>query len=237
LIFSRQIELEGFAIASAVAKPSHIQDLIGLTEASAETEAGRGGVRNLLDLPAFRALANSAALHDIAASILGEGAFVVRGILFDKTDAANWKVPWHQDVTIAVTERRETPGYSPWSVKSGVTHVQPPAEILEQTISLRLHLDDCPAANGALRVLPGTHRFGKLDQKSIDDFATKLATNTCEANAGDVLLMRPLLVHASSASSLPKHRRVIHFDYANVELANALKWRERRPVENESTAR
>jgi ectoine hydroxylase-related dioxygenase (phytanoyl-CoA dioxygenase family) len=44
--------------------------------------------------------------------------------------------------------------------------------------------------------------------------------------SGDVLLMRPLVIHASSAAETPQHRRVIHFDYANVGLAEGLEWRE-----------
>ena len=30
------------------------------------------------------------------------GAFVVRGLFFDKTPTTNWNLPWHQDMTIAV---------------------------------------------------------------------------------------------------------------------------------------
>src|SRR5262245_7189469 len=83
--------------------------------------------------------------------ILGPGAFVVRGLFFDKTPRANWKVSWHQDLTIAVRVRIEAPGFGPWSLKAGVVHVQPPAEILERMATVRLHLDDCSESNGPLR--------------------------------------------------------------------------------------
>ena len=52
--------------------------------------------------------------------------------------------PWHQDLSIAVKERHEVAGFGPWSVKEGVP-VQPPVEILESMLTLRLHLDDCHA--------------------------------------------------------------------------------------------
>jgi len=222
-----QVARDGFCLARGLLDSKSIAKLIALVEASANGEDRRGGVRNLLDLPGFRALAASPLTLDVVLPILGEGAFAVRGILFDKTEGANWKVPWHQDVTIAVTERIEVEGYGPWSLKAGVLHVQPPASVLERMISVRIHLDDCPAENGALRVLPGTHREGKLNQRGVDALASEIAPVTCEAVAGDALLMRPLLLHASSSASVPRHRRIIHFDYANVELAAGLGWRER----------
>jgi ectoine hydroxylase-related dioxygenase (phytanoyl-CoA dioxygenase family) len=81
----------------------------------------------------------------------------VRAIFFDKSSGSNWLVPWHQDLTIAVASKCEAPGFGPWSVKDGIPHVQPPDELLKQMIALRLHLDDCDASNGALRVIPGSH--------------------------------------------------------------------------------
>jgi len=217
----------GFTIVRGVLTAADVDRMSAAVDGDIVQAGGRGGVRNLLDVVEFRELAESPALRRIAESILGDGAFVVRGILFDKTDAANWKVPWHQDVTIAVTDRVDVDEYGPWSVKAGVVHVQPPARVMERMVSVRLHLDDCPAENGALRVLPGTHRDGKLSAEQIDAAVAEVAPVTCEAHAGDVLVMRPLLVHASSAAMVPRHRRVIHFDYANVELAGGLEWRER----------
>ena len=84
-------------------------------------------MRNLLRLvPAVRELAASAAVRRIVEPVLGPAARVVRGLLFDKTPEANWKVAYHQDLSIAVRERRDVAGYGPWSEKAGVEHVQPP---------------------------------------------------------------------------------------------------------------
>jgi hypothetical protein len=63
--------------------------------------------RNLLTIPAVRDLAASQPVREIIATVLGSGCFAVRGILFNKTQRSNWKVVWHQDLTIAVRERRE----------------------------------------------------------------------------------------------------------------------------------
>ena len=198
-----------------------------LIEDSLFTEAGHGGIRNLLHVTEIRELATSAAIRKIVAPVLGESFFPVRGILFDKNQDANWKVPWHQDVTIAVAQRVDATDFGPWSVKSGVLHVQPPAVVLEGMLSVRLHLDPCPAANGALRVLPGTHRTGKLDATGVSKVVAKRNPITCEVDVGGALLMRPLLVHASSSADKPGHRRVIHFDFACEELPFGLQLAER----------
>jgi hypothetical protein len=160
-------------------------------------------------------------------SLLPPGFIPVRSILFDKVPGANWKVAWHQDLTIAVSERQELPGYGPWSVKEGVVHVQPPVSLLDCMVTLRLHLDDTPAANGALRVIPGSHRQGRHDSAAIARVRRQTPEHICEARAGDLLLMKPLLLHASSPSAAPGHRRVIHIEYAVPDVLPApLSWAE-----------
>lgn len=225
----------GFAILRAVFDPCEIQWLI---EAVSQFDAGggvrsRGGVyavRNLLDLSEpVRLLAASAKVRSLVEPHLGPDCFVVRGILFDKTAGANWLVPWHQDLTIAVDRRRDVPGYSPWTRKASVWHVQPPVPVLEEMLSVRIHLDDCTESNGALRVLPGTHRLGRLRNEEIAERQRTSRPVACAAVAGDVLLMRPLLLHASSAASHADHRRVIHLDYAYQPLDGGLQWHTAQP--------
>jgi ectoine hydroxylase-related dioxygenase (phytanoyl-CoA dioxygenase family) len=187
----------------------------------------RGGARNLLrDSGTIAALASSVSLKALADAALGADAFPVRGLYFDKLPDANWNVPWHQDTAIALAERVETPGFIGWSVKDGVTHVHPPTGILEQMVALRIHLDDCGPENGPLRVLPGSHRDGKLDDAALDYWRQTTAEVSCCAASGDVLLMKPLLLHASSPAKSPSRRRVIHLEYACETLPNGLKWFE-----------
>jgi ectoine hydroxylase-related dioxygenase (phytanoyl-CoA dioxygenase family) len=101
-----------------------------------------------------------------------------------------------------------------------------PTYVLQKMISVRIHLDDCPATNGALRVIPGSHMEGKLDESIIADKVQGREAVTCEMSAGGALVMRPLLLHSSSASEMPQHRRVVHRDYANVSLPDGLSWFE-----------
>jgi ectoine hydroxylase-related dioxygenase (phytanoyl-CoA dioxygenase family) len=203
-----------------------VEDLVGFAERNLTADGRRGGVRNLLSHPKMHELAESSVLRSAVQTILGINARLVRGILFDKTEGANWKVPWHQDLTIAVNQKVETAGFGPWSIKAGVLHVQPPASVLERMVSVRLHLDDCPTENGALRVIAGTHVNGKLEERAIADLARRSVAVACAMRRGGALVMRPLLLHASSASSHPGHRRVVHFDYAVAELPPGMGWAE-----------
>jgi ectoine hydroxylase-related dioxygenase (phytanoyl-CoA dioxygenase family) len=215
---------DGFSIAEHVLDEAAIHDLKSLVEGEVKRDAGRGGVRNLLDIPEMKELARRPEVRGLVEPILGPHAKVVRGILFDKTSDANWKVPWHQDCTIPVAEKVDVEGYGPWSVKAGVVHVQPPVSVLERMLSVRIHLDDCPLENGALRVIAGSHRAGKIPEARIADVVSDGQTVVCEVSAGGVLVMRPLLVHSSSAAVRAGHRRVLHFDFAMGELGQGLQW-------------
>jgi ectoine hydroxylase-related dioxygenase (phytanoyl-CoA dioxygenase family) len=126
---------------------------------------------------------------------------------------------------MAVRERRDVPGYGPWSTKAGVTHVQPPTAVLERMVTVRIHIDPCPASNGALRVVPGTHALGRLNQNLVEPHIEESRAVCCEADSGDALVMRPLLLHSSSSSLNAGHRRVLHFDYAVGDLGGGLEWR------------
>jgi ectoine hydroxylase-related dioxygenase (phytanoyl-CoA dioxygenase family) len=150
----------------------------------------------------------------------------VRGIYFDKSPEANWIVAWHQDLTLAVHRQIDVPGFGPWSLKEGVPHVQPPVDLLEQMLTVRLHLDDCDESNGALRVIPGTHRLGRLSRDAIRKLGNEKPATLCRVAAGGVLLMHPLLLHSSGRSHSGKHRRVIHLEYAGFDLPSGLKWQE-----------
>ena len=164
-----RLELNGFAVIPDVLPPAEVERLRAATSvASNDGHALRG----LLELDWVRDLARTEAVHSLMEAALGKGCFAVRGIFFDKIPGANWLVPPHQDLSIALAEQRETDDFGPWSRKEGVVHVQPPREILERMATIRLHLDNCDQTNGALRVVPASHRNGKLDGDSIAD-ATK----------------------------------------------------------------
>lgn len=228
-----RLSSDGYAIVPDFFQEESIQKIMDSLELHRRSRGAleEAGLRNLAGtLPEIDELRRSEALLDLASSILGRPAFVVRTLFFDKTPDANWKVAWHQDLTIAVHERIETQGFGPWSVKGGIPHVQPPAELLARMITLRLHLDHCDAANGALRVLPGSHQEGRLSAEQIRVWRNRVPEVTCEVPEGGLLLMRPLLLHASAPATEPRHRRVLHFEFAAEPLPERLAWYEVNPA-------
>lgn len=200
------------------------EDILGFREEADRVAAIEGSacVRHLRSKSRlFDELATVPALL----ALIPEGMIPVRSILFDKTPDENWPVAWHQDLTITTAEHKEVPGYGPWSFKDGSPHVQPPVELLANMVTLRIHLDDTPASNGALMVVPGSHRHGKIPGAVVSDHVHDPIT--CECFAGDVLLMSPLILHSSKRSSAPRRRRIIHFEYARQDdLTPDLRWHE-----------
>lgn len=174
----------------------------------------RAGMRNLLALPFVSDLAQHPRLLHPVRSVLGWNAFPFKATFFDKNPEANWLVPWHQDLTIPVDRQVEHPGWGPWSTKAGVLFVQPPTPILEKILAVRVHLDSCLPINGALKVMPKTHQLGRLSPEQITELRQQIPAHTCAVNLGGIILMRPLLLHSSTKSSIKGHRRVIHFEYA-----------------------
>lgn len=234
------IALDGFAIFQKFLDSKTISQCLdalanakldnGESQQAGKSErAGKAfGIRNLLNVVPFtRDLANSSICRSIIEPILGPNARVVRGIYFDKHKDANWKVAWHQDLTIAVRERIDLDGYGPWSLKAGIHHVQPPVSVLENILTLRIHLDHTDESNGALRVLPSTHNHDRLDPTQISHLKQHQHPINCSVPRGGALLMRPLLLHSSTTAVNPAHRRVLHFEYSSIDLPAGLRWFER----------
>jgi ectoine hydroxylase-related dioxygenase (phytanoyl-CoA dioxygenase family) len=223
---------DGYTLVRSVLSLAEISHLTAAISAADPGEAAlrRGGsvygMRHVARLvPAVAELVHNPVIRRLVEAVLGPEPALVRSLLFDKTPDANWNVAWHQDLTVAMREKVDCPGFTAWSVKAGVPHCQPPDEVLARMVALRLHLDPCAADNGALRVLPGSHRDGRLSDEAIDGWRATTPEVTCAADAGDVLLMRPLLLHASSASRVPGHRRVLQLEFAAAEpLPGGLRW-------------
>jgi hypothetical protein len=186
----------------------------------------RAGARHLLSVPHIAALARDPRLIELAASVLGCEPVPFGATLFDKSAEANWLVVWHQDTALPVVEKRVVQGWGPWSRKDGVVYAHAPADALARVVALRVHLDDSTPENGPLRALPRTHTFGVLSDAQIHEFAQRVEPVACTVARGGVLVMRPLVVHASSKSLGSASRRVLHFEYAASEvLGNGLQLR------------
>src|SRR5579871_2830543 len=158
------IESDGFAVLPDV---FGARECAGLLAEISESPLSRSkaGVRHAMRHPVVAALANSAMMLSIAQQVLGPGALPFQATLFDKSSEANWLVVWHQDTALPLVERRDTPGWGPWSLKEGIIYAHAPATALSQVLALRVHLDDSSPDNGPLRVMPGTHNKGVLSDE------------------------------------------------------------------------
>lgn len=185
-------------------------------------------IRRLLqEIPGMAALLFTPRLKKILSDYGPPKAFVSKSIYFDKPGRSNWFVAYHQDLTVSLLEKPDMePGWGPASAKDGYYAVQPPAGLLEQNLTIRIHLDDTDESNGALRVIPGAHRQG-ITRRPAVPVAQEV---TCCVKKGGLMLMRPLLWHASSHSTGDRGRRVIHLEFSNAILPGGLRWAERTPL-------
>lgn len=161
---------------------------------------------------------------DALATELMPGARPVRVVAFDKTEANNWTLPWHQDRVVALRPRVETPGFTNWTNKAGIWHAEPPIELLERMIFARIHLDPADTENGCLQLALGTHARGKIAAADADGIASSALLENCVARRGDVLLAKALILHRSSPSRVSTGRRAIRIDYCAEDLPAPLEW-------------
>jgi hypothetical protein len=225
--YIEQLRQDGFTILEEQIDEAQTLRFADMLCTVSQSKGRAAGVRNLFELlPPLRVFADSESLLSLLRPVIGERVSVVRGIYFDKHEYANWKVGWHQDLTIAVKKRIDVEGFSAWSVKAGINHVQPPVSVLEKMLTVRLHLDDTDELNGALRVFPGSHRCGRLSAENIADWKDHSNEVLCNVSRRAAMLMSPLLLHSSTKATTPTHRRVLHFEYAAEDLPCELEWYE-----------
>jgi ectoine hydroxylase-related dioxygenase (phytanoyl-CoA dioxygenase family) len=216
-----RFDRDGYAIADLVLTASACDRI---SRELPEIEARHGGVRDLLHTAIVVRLVQSPELTRAVREFVDPPLVAVKATVFDKTPQSNWRVQWHQDRMIAVRAQAEVPGYGPWSIKKGVPHVEPPPAVLERMVALRIHLDECGPDNAPLRVIPGSHRNGKLSDDQISATVDAGSQAALTVPKGAILLMRPLLLHASSPSVSAEHRRVLHIELAPPDAIAPLDW-------------
>ncbi len=157
-------------------------------------------------------------------------AFLVKSVYFEKNRDADWFVAWHQDLPINVNEKVETEGFSTWTFRDNLHSVIPPLEISQNILAIRIHLDDTTVANGALEVIPGSHRK-RHSPEEIQTITENSFSEHCEINSGGIQVLRPLLLYRSAKTKNHKKRRVIHLEFSAEELPGKLEWREKEMLE------
>lgn len=224
----KKVEYKGFAILNHVYGKKEINLIKGTIHnfQKHNPEEEPHAIRNVLaKIPILTKLILNANLQTILGKV-DKNLFLTKAIYFDKTPEANWYVTWHQDITINVEEKIETAGYSGWTKKPDGYAVCPPEEVLKNTLTIRIHLDDANDQNGALRVIPGSHNK-KLTNSEIQLITQNSIPFICDVAMCGIHIMKPLILHASSKATSQKHRRVLHLEFNTVELPDGLRWSER----------
>lgn len=159
-----------------------------------------------------------------AIAALDQNAHPVRTVAFNKSEGTNWGVPWHQDRIVAVAQRHEITGYENWTNKSGTWHCEPPQSVLEEMLFVRVHLDITDRENGAMEIAKGSHRHGIVPAAEAATIAHKHEIESCDADRGDILILKMLTLHGSKPSTVKTDRRVLRIDFASNELPDPLNW-------------
>jgi hypothetical protein len=215
---------KGFAVVEHVYSTTEADAMLAVIQRVHGDQQLFGRRRFLQDTPGLSKLVFTPALKKMLSELLPR-CFAVKSIYFDKPPQANWFVSWHQDKIIFVKEKTEAFGFKNWTQKENESGVQPPAEYLGNIVTVRIHLDDTDATNGALKVIPYSHSEAGLRPAAVS-FSDSDA-QLCPVQRGGVMLMKPLLFHASSCSSTEQPRRVIHLEFCNLELPSGMEWAQK----------
>lgn len=238
----KELETEGFTIIEKVYDENEIEKLIDIIENVTKNETEKSTFRKSNDLFAIRQFHKEIPeslkyifnenLIKIIKSNFGEDFFITKSIYFDKPEKSNWFVSYHQDLTISVDKKIDTENFENWTNKQNQFAVQPPVEVLENIFTIRIHLDKTTKDNGALKVLNKSHKKGIYRTENIN-IDSEIET-ICEVDKGGIMIMKPLLFHASSKTINNERRRVIHIEFSNIKLPNQLEWSEKMKFESDS---
>lgn len=237
---SAEINSEGFTIINDIYSENEIEKLISLIEDVTENDSENVTFRKSQDLFAIRQFHKeipetlpyifNQKLKNIIESNFGKGYFITKSIYFDKPEKSNWFVAYHQDLTISVNKKVEIENFENWTIKQNQFAVQPPKEILEDNFTIRIHIDKTTKDNGALKVINNSHSKGILRIENLN-FKHEKET-VCEVEKGGIMIMKPLLFHASNKTTNNERRRVIHIEFSKQNLSEGLEWSEKTIIEN-----
>ncbi len=236
--YSKEINSEGFAIIDAIYSDNEIEQIVSEIEKVTHNSKDNSTFRKSDDLFAIRQFHKeipttlsyifSDKLKEIIKTNLGENYFITKSIYFDKPEKSNWFVSYHQDLTISVDKKVEIKNFENWTIKQNQFAVQPPKELLENIFTIRIHIDKTTKDNGALKVLNKSHKKGifRVEKINLQD---EIET-VCEVEKGGIMIMKPLLFHASNKTTNNERRRVIHIEFSNIKLPNELEWSEKTNI-------
>ena len=170
-----QLNSNGFVITNDIYTSGEVDNILQqINQADSNNDMFRKSedlfaIRRFLhEVPSVRYSIFNRKLRTILNELFTDGCFVVKSIYFDKPQASNWYVAYHQDLTISVNKKISLDGFNLWTTKYNQFSVQPPLPVLENVVTIRIHLDDTDENNGALKVIPGSHANGIYRPETID---------------------------------------------------------------------
>jgi ectoine hydroxylase-related dioxygenase (phytanoyl-CoA dioxygenase family) len=226
-----QLEQDGFTIIEEIFSAEEIDslaDTISRIDSSKPTfrkTTDLFAIRQVLkEIPDLQKLLFNEKLKEIIKKYFGQNYFVVKSIYFDKPEQSNWFVAYHQDLTISVDKKIAIEGYGPWTVKQDQYAVQPPLNILQNIYTIRIHLDDTDERNGALKIIPRSH----LNIRRPETIDKQKDTEVyCKVKKGGIMIMKPLLLHASDKTTNNNKRRILHIEFSDINLPKEINWAEK----------
>lgn len=226
---------KGFSIVDGIYNDTEINSIVSSinnadhTNTTFRKSADLFAIRQVVkEIPEILPIVFNKNLQNLISSILGNDYFIVKSIYFDKPENSNWYVAYHQDLTISVDKKVEMEDFVNWTKKQNQFAVQAPISILENIVTLRIHLDETNSENGALKVVENSHSKRIYRPENINWENEKEVI--CNVNKGGIMLMKPLLLHSSGRTTKSKKRRVIHIELSNVDLPEELKWAEKQEI-------
>ncbi len=222
-------DVDGYTIVKECFSREEISRILQVIQNSImPTSSAVYAIRHLLaEAPGLAGIIAHSKLIPLLDSLFEAPWFIVKSILFNKPVGVDWLVNRHQDAIINTATDGNVPGFTAWKKRPWGYSVQPPDFYLKDIITVRIHLDDCNENNGALKVLPGSHIHGILTTEKLRAIEQHTQETLCGVPAGGVLLMKPLIVHASAKNTSGHPRRVVHLECTTQELPAPLRWSER----------
>jgi len=220
-----KIREEGFAKAHSIYSTEEIGRILNCIDSEVNQDQfaireflmGKEHLTSLIFNKKFKALVNK---------VSPGKSTLIKSLYFNKPPTANWVVNWHQDLTINLKQKVERSPFKFRRTNDKRAVVQPPQKFLESIFTFRIHLDDCSSKNGALRLVPGSHKNGVIDINSWSNNLDKNDFEYCDIKAGGILIMKPLILHSSRRTENTQKRRVIHLEFTSETLPKEPQWKE-----------
>ncbi len=225
---------EGYAILPNFFSEIELEEIASCLEVYGEDRFDENSqhlfaIRQLLSrIPKLKTHLFNSNLKGLLSTYYDKLPVLTKAIYFDKPSASNWFVAYHQDLSISVKDKFDIKGYKNWTHKKSQYGVQPPLDILENILTIRIHLDDTTKGNGALKVIPKSHGKGVMRNENLG--ITQENEVICNVSRGGIMLMSPLTMHASHRTTNGKRRRVIHLEFSTQQLQSPLEWLEAKAV-------